>query len=51
MTPRQEKAPLTQQAVTVRTLTLGSAVVAAVAATAITGGALRLMLARFLARK
>ena len=51
MNPRQEKAPLTQHAATVRALALSSAVVAAVAATAVTGGALRLMLARILARK
>jgi hypothetical protein len=50
MQPRQEKAPLTQHAVTVRTLALGGAVVAALAATAITASALRFFLGRLLTK-
>jgi hypothetical protein len=44
--PRQEKAPLTQQALTARALALGGAVIAALAATAVTGSALRFLLSR-----
>ena len=42
----REKAPLTQHALTVRTLAIGGAVVAALAATAVTGSALRFLLYR-----
>ncbi len=43
MTPRQEKAPRTQQEITVRSLAVGGAVVATVAAVLVSGGALRLL--------
>jgi hypothetical protein len=47
MLPRQEKAPATQQALTVRTLT----VVAVVAATVVTGSIMPLLLGRLLIRR
>ncbi len=47
----QEKAPPTQHALTVRTLALGGAVLAAGAATAVTGSALRVLIGRFLVRR
>ncbi len=49
MTPvarRQEKAPLTQHAVTVRTLAVGGAVIATLAAAVFTGSTLRLLVNR-----
>ena len=51
MPARQEKAPLTQHAVAMRTLAVGGAVVAALAATAVTGGALRFMFARLVPKR
>jgi hypothetical protein len=50
MPERQEKAPRTQHAATMRTLAVCGAALAAVAATAITGGALRLLFNRLAAR-